>query len=85
MNSEDTGAMNLYTDSESLDEILTGLQVARTPQEREERSRELKQHIEVAARELSIERFSAFEGSLFENIYSLVNSQRLDHRKAGNP
>ena len=50
---------------------------------REEKVKEIRIHLESAARELSIERFSSFESSLFQTIFSFVDSNDLLCKKAG--
>ena len=50
---------------------------------REEKVKELRFHLESAARELSIERFSSFESALFQAIFTFVKADDLICKKAG--
>lgn len=75
--------MNLYSDFELLDKSLQNLGGKnKDDQSRKEIALEIKQHVENAARELSLERFSSFESSLYQYIFAYVHSSNL-HEKLG--
>jgi len=71
--------MNLYSDYETLEEILTNLRT----DDRKQASTEMKFHVEAAARELSLERFSSFENSLFMTIFNFVQSENMGDKLGG--
>ena len=71
--------MNLYSDSESLDEIISNL----LTNERKSAATELKFHVEAAARELSLERFSSFENSLYQVLFTYLHSDHLGEKLGG--
>jgi len=73
--------MNLYSDFDLLEDSLVSLRNAYSQSERKAAAADIKQHIESAARELSIERFAAFELSLFETLFDLVSGENVEHRK----
>ena len=54
--------MNLYSDFEALDTSIKLLGIDST---RKKATSDIKLHVEVAARELSLERFGNFENELF--------------------
>ena len=75
--------MNLYSDCETLEESLNYLKNASNQSERNSAASEIKQHLESAAKELSIERFSLFENSLFQTLFLLFSSDHTEQRKSG--
>eukprot|EP01033_Poteriospumella_lacustris_P010144 gene10144-7234_t len=74
--------MNLYVDSRLLNENLSAL-IGKDADERARAAAELKAHVELAARELSLERFSKFEFELHHNILILVNTGNLNEKMGG--
>lgn len=66
--------MNLYNDAEILEAAIKALV---TPAEREKSAKTIKTHVEIAARELSLENFGKFENELYQQIFSLVRSDAV--------
>ena len=72
--------MNLYSDFEALDTSIKLLGIDST---RKKATSDIKLHVEVAARELSLERFGNFENELFNKIFSLLHGPVLEEKIGG--
>ena len=82
--------MNLYSDFKVLDLALKSFSNTNVNKSNHEFSNQyslnnaiaIKVHLETAAKELSLERFSKFENELYSEIFSYINGHNL-HEKIG--
>ena len=74
--------MNLYSDSALLETCLRSLG-SKEDVDRHRIVLEIKEHLEAAACELSLERFANFENELYQRLFAFVHDEHLKVKRGG--